>query len=450
MVVWFDASAAFSNEPGNEARAITVAQSSRKSVCRWPGKWGRRAEAIPAAVSLAPPEPDHEEMDPALWGELHRHIHMEMVAAQLPLHAFFRARGVCKKWDSLPWSRPFLERHSTTWLPKPYFILHGEQGCHQAILVQDVMLERWVLKPLPTFAFQHDSTSVAHGVVCTCETETTFDRDGCVVRGTVFNIHTKVFRRLPPLTIGGSGDFDCSVVAVDKHSGSYKVLVACASRQVLVYDSVTGVWTRRAPSPVSLFLEEDAAYCEGVMYIKWGGKIREPERPRPRLFAPPPPPPLDEPKMFAYSFKDDLWAVLPITPPAFLRTEQNAQNMSVRGLGEWRGALRDVTFDVAESVFRVWEFEQTGQEWLEVDRMPGNILEWLIDPQASSFNTRCNKIIKTSYCEHYIVMWNHGFPQTSGLARLVLYDMALKSWETLSVAKDWTCSCPFAPKVPGD
>jgi hypothetical protein len=29
------------------------------------------------------------------------------------------------------------------------------------------------------------------------------------------------------------------------------------------------------------------------------------------------------------------------------------------------------------------------------------------------------------------------------VGRLVLYDMALKSWETLNVGKDWICSCPF-------
>ncbi|KAG0559218.1 hypothetical protein KC19_10G088000 [Ceratodon purpureus] len=418
------------------------AESSRKNVCRWPGKWGRRAEVV-VDESVVAKEVD-VKMDEALWGELHRYIDMEMVAAQLPVHAFYRARGVCKKWNSLPWNRAFLQQHSRTWLPKPYFILHGEQGCHQAMLVKDEVAENWVLKPLPAFAFQHDSTSVANGVVCTCETDMTFDREGCVVRGTVFNIHTKVFRRLPPLTVERAGDFDCSKLAVDTRSGDYKVLVACGSRQVLVYDSVTGRWTKRAASPVSLFLEEDATHCEGVMYVKWGGKHREPARPRPRIFGPPPPPVLSEPKVYAYNFKDDVWTVLPVAPPALLRTEQNSVTMSVKGLGEWRGVLRDVTFDGADNVLRVWELEQSSQEWTEVDRMPASVLDWFIDPNASSFKSGLyRKIIKTSYCEHYILMWNYGFAQTPGLARLVLYDMALKSWETLNVAKDWVCSCPF-------
>jgi hypothetical protein len=435
-------------EAGHEVRASgAVAEPYRKTVCRWPGKWGRRAELIPT-VSLTARE-GAVELDPGLWGELHRHIDMEMVAAQLPLHAFYTARSVCQKWNALPWNRSFLEQHSTTWVPKPYFILHGNQGCHQAILVKDAVLEEWVLKPLPAFAFQHDNTSVAHGVVYTCTSEA-YIREGFVVRGTVFNIHTKVFRRLPPLTVD-FGYFECSKLAVDKRSGSYKVLVAGSKgRQVSVYDSVTGAWTQGAASPAILGLEDDSTHCEGVMYIKWRDAcVRRiiPDRAQviaaghliaPTLSV------QDEPKIFAYNFRGDLWTALPMTPPALQRTGKDWEIMFVRGLGEWRGALRDVTFDPAGNVLHVWEFEHGGQEWLEVDRMPANILEWFLDWRPSFEKDRgCRKIINTYYCDYYIMMWNHGFTRSSGVGRLVLYDMALKSWETLNVGKDWICSCPF-------
>jgi hypothetical protein len=437
------------NEPGDEPGAPAVVEPSRKSVCKWPGKWGRRAEVVPTAREGA--EGGDVEMDGALWGELSRYIDVEKVVAQLPLHAFYRARSVCKKWNSLPWNRPFLEEYSTTWLPKPYFILHGNQGCHQALLVKDVMLEKWILKPLPAFAFQHNSTSVAHGVVYTCTKEGA--GSSSVMRGTVFNMHTKVFRRLPPLPLdGGDSAWWLSTLAVDKHSGLYKVLVVDGRGQVSVYDSVTGVWTRRAASPAKFFLCEDSAHCEGVMYIKWRAEyLRDVIRPglapnfRPAQqgFGPPPPAHL-EPKMLAYNFKDDSWSVLRITPPALPGTEEDGKFMFGRGLGEWRGALRDVTFDPSDHTLRVWELEQSRQEWLEVDRMPANMLAWFLDRLGNGrFDFGRTKFIRTSYCEHYVLMWSPGFSGTSGLSRLVLYDMALKSWDTLNVGKDWICSCPF-------
>ena len=125
-----------------------------------------------------------------------------------------------------------------------------------------------------------------------------------------------------------------------------------------------------------------------------------------------------------------MWTDIPMAPPPLLRvSEEGWEAMFVRGLGEWRAALHNVTFDSADGLLRLWEFEQGRQEWLESDRMPANILDWFLDPQASSLNSPGRMIIKTSYCEHYILMWNYGFPCTSGVARLVLYDMALKSWE---------------------
>lgn len=45
------------------------------------------------------------EMDPALWGELHHFVNVEEeVAANLPLQVFYRALSVCKKWNALGWS----------------------------------------------------------------------------------------------------------------------------------------------------------------------------------------------------------------------------------------------------------------------------------------------------------------------------------------------------------
>lgn len=467
-------------------------------------KWGRWATMVDAKASSALPVLQTEysvnpsvrddEMDPALWGELHRFVNVEeMVVANLPLHVFYRALSVCKKWNALGWNRSFLEQWSKTSLPKTYFVLHGDRGCHQAMLVQDTTTaaSQWALQPLPPFAFQQPCTSVAQGIVYTGTYE------NCI-RGTVFNMHTKVFRRLPPLQSKSSlSAYSCSsMLAVDKLTGSYKVMVCWGQDGSIdhslmgitdVYDSSTGTWTRKSDSPAGPGDDgEDHAYCDGVMYIK-----------RETLKLP-----VTLQPLFAYDFEHDVWTVLARAPHA---------NARLKGLGEWNSILCDMTLD-DKSVLRVWEFqltgievettrsheqrwvnqfrhrrsgdewievrpdmppmpampaiparpvlnwleyeyrrvwvfEQTGYEWVEVDCMPASILEWFLEPYGLQgfLNPPMTKQgIKTSYCKQYILLSHHGFPENSGLARLVLYDMALRSWKALHVSKDWICSCPFS------
>lgn len=238
---------------------IDRAQSSSENVAVEPfrrkRKWGRWAADEEAPEFPGGTESQEKDdnttvvMDPGLLGELQRYIQVEeMVVAKLPLYAFYKARSVCKKWNSLPWNRSFLQRFSNTSLPKPYFILFGNGGCHQAMLVRDILLEKWVLKPLPSFGFQQPYTSVAHGLVYTG----TFA--GCVW-GTVFNFHTKVFRQLPPLNLPPDGGSSFSKLAVKNRSSgnSYRVLVVYDREVSSVYDSSIGVWTRKSAPPVPIF-----------------------------------------------------------------------------------------------------------------------------------------------------------------------------------------------------
>jgi hypothetical protein len=263
-----------------------------------------------------------------------------------------------KNWKSLAWNRPFLERFSTTSLPKHYFILFGHQGCHQAMLVRDMVLETWVLKPLPSFAFHHSHTSVCHGFVYTGTSA------GCV-RGTVFNMHTKVFRRLPQLNFPPGGYSTMSKLAVDKRSSgnAFKVLVVCDQGLTSVYDSSVGEWTRKSVPLVHVFQKEDSTYCEGVMYIKNGRFKIRPDFPRDPDYE-------NVSTVIAYNFEHDQWSILPMVEKGPAR---------MQGLGEWRGAqLRDLSLD-RKAGLRVWEFQQLVQEWLEVDRMPDDMLAWFLD-----------------------------------------------------------------------
>lgn len=466
----------------NRASEEQAERKKTKKLC----KWGRRATMVSETTART----DHhvnptsdETLDPALWGELHRYVNLEeMIAANLPLHAFYRSLSVCKKWNALKWNRSFLEQWSKTSLPKPYFILHGDRGCHQAMLVQHA--NQWVLQQLPSFAFQQSLTSVAHGMVYTG----TYEK---CIRGTVFNIHTKVFRRLPPL------QSDCSplssILAVDKHTGAYKVMVSWDQNNTHpsiigtthVYDSMTGTWTQSSDSRASarsvVHVGEDYTYCEGVMYIK---------RETYKL-------PLTHQALFAYSFEHDFWAVLARAPHGYAR---------LKGLGEWNGVLRDMTLD-DKCVLRVWEFQltgpeveivrnhkrsvkefqrrhsgdewvewranmpvavnwqeyefrrvwvfqQTGREWVEVDCMPASVLQWFLEPYGLHgflYPPMTKQCIRTSYCEQYVLLSHHGFAENHGLAsRLVLYNMALRSWQPLHVAKDWICSCPFSQTYPAN
>lgn len=79
--------------------------------------------------------------------------------------------------------------------------------------------------------------------------------------------------------------------------------------------------------------------------------------------------------------------------------------------------------------------------------MLAGILEWILEPyglQGILKPPMTKECIKTSFCKQYILLSHRGCPENSGLARLVLYDMVLRSWDALHVSKDWICSCPFS------
>ena len=410
------------------------------------GKWGTCAVVVPTDRVNQPSLQRHTvEMKTELWGELHKYIDLEMVAAQLPLHAFFRARGVCKSWNSLPSNRPYLEQHSTTSLPEPYFIIHGKprHGCHQAILVKDQLLEKWVLKPLPAFAFAHQFVSLADGLVFGCSyAYDTVRGQGYVVRSTIFNLHTKVFRWLPSFTTGllFDGVLVCTEIVVDKHSGSYKVFVAGNNGcLVWVFESITGEWTQKTGSPAPFYYVENTTHCDGVVYIKCRGRIEGIISHEDDILTD---------WVFAYNLRDDVWTVLPMVPPANPRMNQRGWFTTfVQGLGEWRGSLRDVTLDVTQRALHVMEFDRSMQGWREVDRMPGDMYAWILAKQgaATTLYTELPQfilmrpIIRTYYFGHYMLVSHIAFAPATGLVRLVLYDMASRTWETLHVDKDWRC-----------
>ena len=52
----------------------------------------------------------------------------------------------------------------------------------------------------------------------------------------------------------------------------------------------------------------------------------------------------------------------------------------------------------------------------------------------------------TAYCKQYILI-SPWFCWELGYVRFVLYDMMLRSWKNLNVAKDWIFSCPISQQI---
>ena len=52
----------------------------------------------------------------------------------------------------------------------------------------------------------------------------------------------------------------------------------------------------------------------------------------------------------------------------------------------------------------------------------------------------------TAYCKQYILI-SPWFCWELGYVKFVFYDMMLRSWKNLNVAKDWICSCPISQQI---
>ncbi|KAG0579673.1 hypothetical protein KC19_4G115800 [Ceratodon purpureus] len=376
---------------------------------------------------------DDVAMDPTLWGNLKDYVAMEIIYAKVPFHEFFQLRVVCKEWNHLAGGRKFLEDHFKEYLvPEPYFYFPG--GCEY-------------LTPIPTFR----NGRCMNGFVTVDITSEDVgwiglnnpwkDRGGCFAvngliysetvpspdylwarkrtpkvvqkraesrRQEVFNIHTRVRHKLPPSQLTAAIPVVGMLVDTSVRPYGFKVIQGCGDLGTQIFDSKTNRWElrpSRLPAGIAARLDSfrsdfdggwsyhGSVNCNGLLFITTG----------------------DCDDILVYNEKDDVWSTL-----------YWPRHVGWRFLciGSWHGRL--FRADAAQVLRLTWDVgNHSRHKWEPYDGKPKDLHDWL-------FNGKNGLEVVIDYSKNYFLICSRWTTWEDRKNRIVLYDLATKSWKPLT------------------
>lgn len=208
----------------------------------------------------------HEMMDPELWSFFPEDL-VDRVLAWLPLPSIFRLRAVCRAWNTMTHSQPFVDLCARTPSSKDAWILIFADRGYRVVSAYIPNENKWHNIPLSFLPFDISDVTVAGGLLVFRLHEANGGSSVCVC-----NPVTSSWRKLPPM-LGGWRDGLLGLV-VDKQSCSYKIIVRSnlapvyshgAVLRTEVYDSATNLWIRT--NGLEDGITTGHAYCNGVLYF---------------------------------------------------------------------------------------------------------------------------------------------------------------------------------------
>lgn len=228
------------------------------------------------AQAIAP-----EELSPALWSTLPTEL-LERVLAFLPFPNLFRLRSVCRRWNALPHCSYFRQIRASA--PRQWGACLPVLFCKDASIdtedegwnsdswsAYDTASNEWLrLPPLTCLDARHPKYLVvgSGGLLCIGDFDSTENLVVC-------NPVTRCFRELSP-TLGEWAEPDLTAMAIDKHTGSYRLVLAgnrsfspdeSGYRTTEVYNSTTRAWAIAGNIPANLELHsQEGALCSNVLY----------------------------------------------------------------------------------------------------------------------------------------------------------------------------------------
>ncbi|KAG0579682.1 hypothetical protein KC19_4G116600 [Ceratodon purpureus] len=378
---------------------------------------------------------DDVAMDPTLWGNLKDYVAMEIIYAKVPFHKFFQLRLVCKEWNHLAGDRKFLEDHFKEYLvPEPYFYIPGgceyldprpylelpNGRCMNGFVTIDINSEDvgWIGLNNPWK--DRGGCCAVNGLIYS-ETVPSPDylsppkRTPEVVqkraesrRQEVFNIHTRVRHKLPPSQLTTAIPVVGMLVDTSVRPYGFKVIQGCGDLGTQIFDSRTNAWElrpSRLPAGIAARLDSfrsgsphwsyhGSVNCNGLLFIACD----------------------DGDKILVYNEKEDIWSTL-------YASRRDAW-WSFLSIGSWHGRLFKA-YRVIDGIDLTWDLtwvNPSRHEWELYDQMPANLCDWLFKDYKFS------KVV-LDYCRNYILICYDLTSQEDSKTKIVLYDLATKSWK---------------------
>ncbi|CAM6085147.1 unnamed protein product [Calypogeia fissa] len=225
---------------------------------------------------LQQPDMDIEELDASRWGELPDEL-VDRVLACLPVPLLLQLRCVCKRWNSLITSAPFLKLQAAAPYSGPHFLVFELQK-PSSWGAYDARLQKWYTVPLDPLEGEIVMSMASDGgLLCKVVRRNWMQGPTCIV---LSNPVTKCRRKLPNTKFHVTPTWIPSLVVlvVDQATNSYKVVVAgskgcphgvnCMCRVTEVYDSISDRWETTGNLPLGYVLLDPPSYavCGGHIY----------------------------------------------------------------------------------------------------------------------------------------------------------------------------------------
>ncbi|CAM6101836.1 unnamed protein product [Calypogeia fissa] len=330
-------------------------------------------------------------MDENLWGALPQDL-LERVLAWLPFVSLFRARGVCKKWKMLVFSKVFLDLCAEVPCREKYFLLFpiiGEQIVCSAL---DTSTLQW--HKIPPLSFLPPQVKYVEGGAGGL----LFFSVNAQIKPVILyvcNPMTRCWRKLPPMTHRRTPLVRHMVV--DKVTNTYKIIVAGNAElsnsgqddhrflSTEVYDSGTNSWSITGSLPPQVDLNWSSAYSNGELYCVANqlGSMRL--------------------GVITYNVQDGTWSD---------EVEELPEGFSLAQVVEAQGRVLTVAEhyknDIVKSI-HVLEINLGTREWTEISKLPRSLLiefRKICDEESFNCIVQDDRIFLTSFKGMQVLIFN--------------------------------------------
>ncbi len=280
----------------------------------------------------------------------------EKVLAYLPLHALFRARCVCKKWQTLISSPKFIKVRLgiSLMVASPYHPMVLSQGYGRQCCVFDVVLNKWQnMAPLDFLPYKVTYVTGASGLLCL---------KNCFELFVISNPMTKSWRNLPR-SLNHLAIWQCTThMFLDAITQVYKVIVVSQTGVIEIFDSMLNNWiviSTKLPYGVMNVRGGTGAFCNGFIYCIVDEGLRS------KCSG-----------VIAYDVQLATWSSILVALPLGFGEMRSSQSLQPRCLSASLIECKGCVMLVAEKLqlgathIHIFELQLMSLTWLEVTFMP--------------------------------------------------------------------------------
>ncbi|XP_077248789.1 F-box/kelch-repeat protein At5g15710-like [Tasmannia lanceolata] len=320
----------------------------------------------------------------------------ENILSWLPISTLVRMKIVCKTWNSIIQSKPFLKAYTSVSHRDLYFVLFADFIHRSIAAAYNPMENKWVLISLSHISSSCPSTCcklrralISDGGLVLAE-----DRKGSIV---VSNLFTKSYRIIPPMM---PLLWPYAIAMIEGNSNSsYKIVAVSTADRVYsqVYDSETNCWEAKGELDGRFAMLGKAVYLDGFLFCLSHGPDN----------------------LLAFDLTNGTWSIVEVTMPSLVSSHilVHHKRLILVGGVEELGVMKRIG---------IWELNSSKKRWDQICLMPDHLFCKFSHGNLNHFIT-VDRQGKLCFCK-----------STSSL--VLMYDMSENRWW-------WLPPCPLGSSL---